>query len=191
MRGNPPYYAVRGGRGFFELGRVRAERVGMSSSYALGPDGPRARASAWSLYAEWREAQGRPLAKTKGKESAYPPGSLGSWYAAYRQSTAWGRKAPTTRAEWEALWKHISPVLGHRPLREIGPAEFEAFQIALEERHGAVLRWRAVKIARALFNAAVKYRVLGSSPAMTLANPIPAGRSQIWFADEIDRKSVV
>ena len=154
MSDKPRYYVVRKGRAFFELGRDRAAKAGMSASIPLGLDGPRAKAAAHIYYAEWIESQGRNRPQSAASEtpkSLYPPGALGAWFEAYRKSEAWKRKAPATRVEWEALWKYIGPALGSRPLREIHPAEFEAFQIRIEAEKGPIVRWRAVKIARALF----------------------------------------
>lgn len=186
MSQKPPYYHVRRGRAFFEIGKERAARAGMASSYPLGPDGPRARSVAWGYYAEWRESEGRGVAGDGPSGGAYPPGSLGDWFEAYRKSGQWAEKSSTTREEWEVVWRlYIAPRLAMRALRAISPADFERFQKDVEADHGATIRWRAVKIARALFVAAVKYQVLAVSPALTLPNPTPAPRHQIWLAHEI------
>lgn len=186
MSQNPPYYRVSRGRAFFELGKARGARAGMESSYPLGPDGPRARAAAWSYYATWRESEGRKGGDRDAAASAYPPGSLGDWFEAYRKSGQWSEKSQTTREEWEVVWRlYIAPGLAMRALRSITPADFERFQKDVEATHGATIRWRAVKIARALFNAAMKYQVLAQSPALTLPNAAPAPRHQIWLASEI------
>lgn len=183
MSDRPKYYRVKKGRAYFELGRERAERAGMEPVTPLGIDGPRAKAEAYLLYAQWLEAAGK--AEPTPEQPRHPKGSLGDWFLAYRKGAAWKRKSETTRAEWFAVWKYIDPVLGSRPLRDISPAEFEAFALAIEEDHGPVRRWRVVKIARALFNAAVNYRVLAASPCNTAPNPMPRGRSDIWLAAEI------
>lgn len=49
------YYKSRKGRGYFELGKQRAQFVGMKASYPLGPDGELAEQAAVELYQEWRE----------------------------------------------------------------------------------------------------------------------------------------
>lgn len=158
----------------------------MGSSYPLGPDSPRARSAAWAYYAEWRESEGRSGADEPEKVGVYPPGSLGDWFEAYRKSGQWAVKSQTTRDEWEVVWRlYIAPGLAMRALRSITPADFERFQKGVEAAHGATIRWRAVKIARALFNAAMKYQVLAQSPALTLPNAAPAPRHQIWLAAEI------
>lgn len=186
-RDKPPYYKVRRGRGFFELGRARAARVGLPASIPCGQDGKKAKASAWRLYNEWLEKSGKkePTTDFIGELGKYPAGSLGSWMFHYTHTAAWKKKASTTRTEWENCWKYIAPEFGARPIRSIAPAEFAEFQDRLEETKGEYVRWRVVKIARALFKAAIDNHILTASPAKSLTNPMPKGRHQIWRAAEI------
>ncbi len=179
----PPYYKVRRGRAFFELGRERAAASSMNASTPLGADGDNARAAAWRLYYEWRSNSGKGGASVK--QRAYPKGSLGSFFDAYRQTKAWAKKSDSTRTEWFNCWKYLEPQYATRRINSITPAEFAEFQDALEEQHGQYVRWRVVKIARALFNAAINNHVITASPAKSLPNPMPKGRREIWRAAEI------
>ena len=91
-RDKPPYYKVKNGRVFFQLGRERAASAGMDSSTPLGLDGPKPRATAWAMYYEWREKSGKgDLAPEK---KAYPKGSLGSFFETYRRTAAWRQESP-------------------------------------------------------------------------------------------------
>lgn len=179
----PPYYRVRKGRGFFELGRERAERAGMRASEPLGRDGAGARAAAAALYAKWKAlSYGRD---DPGQEPKYPPGSLGSWFQHYRTTPAWRMKAAATRKEWENMWRFIGPAIGAKAIRSISPAEFADFHIATEEKYGHKTRWRVVKVSRALFRAAIDHHIITFSPTKVLPNTTPRGRKDIWFASEV------
>ncbi|HPE30713.1 MAG TPA: hypothetical protein PLV61_05915 [Parvularculaceae bacterium] len=178
----PPYFKVRRGRAYFELGRERAAQSGLKASIPLGLDNDRARASAWALYAEWREKSGK--GDPVEAKPSYPKGSLGHFFERYREQRAWANKATTTREEWEYCWRIIEPVFGSRRINSITPAEVSDFQAALQEK-GEYLRWRVIKIVRALFNAAVNHHVIAVTPAKAVTNPIPKGRREIWRAAEV------
>ncbi|PHR94025.1 MAG: hypothetical protein COA69_00050 [Robiginitomaculum sp.] len=182
-KGKPPYYQVRNGRAYFELGKNRACTVGMNSTYPLGRAGWQAEAQAFSLYYEWLEKSGRPVPDEAPK--AYKRGTLGHWYQKFKQTGLWGRKSVATRKEWEYYWPFIDAGLGDKMLNKVSPSDFEEFHIATEKEHGSNARWRIVKIARALFNAAIKYHLIGQSPCMVLPNTKPQPRNQIWFATEV------
>lgn len=180
----PRYYKVRRGRAFFELG-ARADSVGMKRSVPLGVDGESARAAGHRLYLEWREKSGRADPCPERRE--WPAGSLGHFFEVFRTRGKWAKKSAATRAEWEHVWMtHLASRFGAQSLVKIEPSEFEDWAERLEAAKGEAARWRAVKIARALFNAAVQYRVLVSSPALTIANSRPPGRSQRWSASEVN-----
>lgn len=179
----PPYYRVRGGRAFFALGRERAASAGMRASIPLGHDNRQARAEAWKLYHQWLSECGR--ADAPKPEKAYPAGSLGSWLEHYRRTPAWRRKAPATRQEWEAAWNVIAPWIGDSRMDTITPTQIEAMYEGLESSRGVNIRWRAIKLTRALFNAAIKHGVVDRSPALTLPNTPPPPRKQFWYAAEV------
>ncbi len=179
----PRYYRVRrNGRAFFELGS-RALAVGMKPSVPLGPDTDDARLAGWRLYHEWKIASGR--AEPTAKETKYPRGALGHFFSQLRLTKAWAKKAVTTRDEWEDCWNYISPAFGARRINSISPAEVAEFQDTIEEAHGEYVRWRVIKILRALFNAAVHHHVIPATPAKAVTNPQPKGRREIWRAAEI------
>lgn len=180
----PRYYKIRRRRAFFELG-ARADTVGMKRSIPLGPDGDAARAAGHRLYIEWREKAGR--ADFAPQRLSWPAGSLGHFFDVFRTRPKWAKKSAATRAEWEHVWtSYLGPRFGAQGLAKIEPSEFEDWAEGIEAKKGEAARWRAVKIARALFNAAVKYKVIVASPALTVANSRPAGRSQRWSAPEVN-----
>ncbi len=183
VRDKAPYYKVRKGRGFFQLGKKRARKAGMNSSIPLGADSKKTRATAWVYYHEWLEKSG--LGDVMPDDEEYPKGSLGAFWDAYRYTKAWEKKKLTTQTEWSNCWKYIRPFFGDRGIKDISPAEFAEFQEHLQETKGDNIRWRVVKVSRALFNAAVNNFVIEASPAKSLPNPRPAPRYQIWRAAEI------
>jgi len=183
MRDKPPYYVVRRGRAFFQLGRERAQRVDMAPSIPLGEDGKKSRAEAWKLYHAWLSNCGRKPEQPEARK--YSPGTFGSWFDHYRNTRSWVRKAATTRREWFDSWKYIEPYLANFKIRRITPNDIETMHEDLERDHGETIRWRAIKITRALFNAAKAHQVIDSVPTLTLPNTPPRGRTAIWFADEV------
>ncbi len=186
-----PYYQVKRERGFFVLGAERAKAAGWFradgsplASIPLGPDGP----AAWTAAKQRHEEYIAALAGNAHAATAYPRGSLGAWYDYFRSSEAFARKKARTREDYERGWKHVK-ALAHRRIDLISVAEFEGLQLKLEAGLSPSERYRAVKVAKALFNAAVRANVIGKSPALTLPNPQPHGRSGLWTAAEINRWS--
>lgn len=53
------YYVVRKGRGYFELGKARAEASGLPASEPLGPDGPEAWRRAAACYEHFKASRYR------------------------------------------------------------------------------------------------------------------------------------
>lgn len=184
MKDLPPYTVIRKGRLFFQIGKKRAATSGLASSIPLGLDSKRARVGAWKLYAEYLEAAGTVEPRPA---SEWPPGSLGAWFDAYKNTEAWRRKGAATRADWEFAWQKIGDRFGKTHITQITGADVERFYVELESAKGDHYRWRHIRILRALFNAAVKHQVITSSPANTLPNSAPVGRSQIWYAWEVEK----
>lgn len=81
-----PYYVIRKGRGYFEIGKVRAEQTGLPASIPLGADGPDAWAKAHENYRALQEALNPNNRKRLG---GYPPGSLGAAYVLWKGSPDW------------------------------------------------------------------------------------------------------
>lgn len=181
-RKKPPYYQVRNGRAFFELGKQRASKVDMQPSYALGKEGLSAEKAASDLYYEWREKSGKPIPE---RTLNYKRGTLGHWYVKFREKELWHRKKPETRRKWEYYWPYIDKHLGDKRIDRITPSEFETFHMTMEEQYGDDHRWRVVKLARALYNAAIKYKVVTYSPCYALPNTKPKPRTQHWLASEV------
>lgn len=181
----PPYYVVRNGRAFFQLGKKRAEQSGMHASYPLGAAGLKAMQSASDLYWQYCRAVMLPAPKPV---KPYRKGTLAHWYAKFQEKPRYTRLGSGTRADYEFAWRtYIEPALGDKKLSAITPSVFETFFLDMERDHGAHARWKAVKISRAIFNAAVAYDVLQKSPCKTLANTQPKSRHQFWYAHEINR----
>lgn len=150
----------------------------------LGADGPRAWAEAERLYQSWLDARsGGPVAQVE----RWPPGSLGEYFQTYKaKSKAWRRKKPRTKEDYERAWKHIGPALGRKTLTRIGVTDVEDFYETLEQNLSPSERYRVMKVLRALFSDAIRrLRLNIVSPALAVANPQPAGRSQIWLGAEI------
>ena len=182
MTGRHPYYKVRKGRAYFELGKSRAEAVGMKSSYPLGKAGRDAERGAVDLHWEWQDKMGNP---TPPKSNPHKPGSLAHWHHKFRTTEKWKQKSTATIKEWDYCWPFIERAFGRTVISRVSPIEFERFYFALQREHGEYARWRVVKISRALFKAAVDYRVIDDSPCHTLSNPMPKPRSAVWFAHEV------
>lgn len=185
MTGDIPYFKVRRGRGYFELGKERAARVGMRPSYPLGGDIISAKKSALDLYDEWLKKSGRPTIQPV--KQTYKRGTVGHLFAKFQQTEIWRRKKIATVKDWQDHWPFIEKHLGHIQLDKVTPTMFEKFHMDIEKEHGADKRWRVVKIARALFNDAVKRQFIKSSPCMLLPNTKPKPRNQIWLAWEVTK----
>lgn len=182
-RKKPPYYVVRNGRAYFELGRDRAAKAGMSASEPLGRASLSAEKAASELYYKWRQAVG--AVEVIEETPNYKRGTVGHWYYKYREKELWRRKKPETVKEWEYYWPFIDAEFGETRIDRVTPTMFERFHIRIEAEHGADARWRIVKLARALFNAAKKFHIIERSPCYPLPNSRPAPRSQHWLAREV------
>ena len=184
MTGDIPYFYIkRNGRCFFELGKGRADKVGMKSSYPLGSDITAAKKSALDLYNEWLKLSGKP--QIMEEKPKYKRGTVAHLYARFKQTETWKRKKLATVKEWNYYWPYIENHLGDVSLNRVTPTVFEKFYMSIEREHGPDIRWRVVKISRALFNDAVKRQLISSSPCMILPNTKPKPRNQMWIAREV------
>ena len=91
-----PYYAVKGGRGFWEP-RPFMREAGFEA-VACGPDGPDAWRIATECNARWREY--KATARSAPIIPLMPIGSLAEAFQRYRGTDEWAAKAPRTREEW-------------------------------------------------------------------------------------------
>ena len=178
----PPYYRPRNGRAFFELGRARAEKSGMRASYPLGKHGEDAKVYARELYNEYCRAMMLP---STPPQVNYKRGSLGHWFVRFKEKERFKKLSETTKKEYDDYWKYIGPALGNETLTKINPSQFERFHLAIEAEHGENVRWHTVKVARSIFNAAVKYHILERSPCLALQNTKPAPRTSYWLSQEV------
>ncbi len=179
-----PYFKIRrNGRCYFELGKNRANVVGMKSSYPLGSDLIEAKKSALDLYNTWLTKSGKPAIIPQAP--TYTRGTVSHLFAVFQTTETWDRKKPATMTEWHFYWPYIEKILGDVRLDKVTPTMFENFYMTIEREHGSNVRWRVVKIARALFNDAVKRQLITSSPCMILPNTKPKPRNQIWLSSEV------
>lgn len=180
-----PYYCVRKGRGYFEIGKERSESTGIPASIPLGIDGPEAWTKAHSWYEAFQEARNPSNRKRLG---GYPPGSLGAAYVLWKGSPDWQEKKPRTREEYERAWDdHIDPAFGRRLYTKITVADSEAFHRRLKKQLSKSDAHRTLKVWRAILNMLAKKNLLAKAPIGAVTNPMPEGRGQFWLAWEVAR----
>lgn len=199
-----PYLRQRGERWFFILGAARARAAGWIHEIGRAAGEPKAsiplgcattreeiagiRAKAQQLYRQYLEDAGlAPVAAAdETLVDGYPADSLGAFFVMWRKrGVEWQEKAAATRDDYDRAWTHLGPELGKKPLHKITPDEFAAAQRKWERELSAHERFRTVKCARAMFNAAIKRGLLKTSPATLLPNPMPKSRWQSFNAGEI------
>ena len=178
-----PYYRVKNGVGYWEPPAWARVKPYDMEGLTCGPDSPAARDLARSRVELMRRL------KVTGEVSTiapvWPPGSLGAWFEKWRRSIAFTRKSAGVRAEFDQAWDHVSDALRKKRITDIKPGDVEKFQAALEDTKSEWTRWRTMKKLREVFDAAVDYQILKTSPAKTMPNPEPEGRSQLWTAAEV------
>lgn len=159
----------------------------------LGPETPESLAKALRLYNETVAARA-----AAPKYTGYPLGSLGAYYELFtgrwtgRPTPKWLRMKPRSREDYERAWVHIGPALGNSIITRITVDHLETF---VDDGKGGGLvntvspseRYRTVKVLRSLFADAIpRLRLVGyPNPTLSIPNPQPAGRSQIWLGAEI------
>jgi hypothetical protein len=181
-----PYYRVKNGVGYWEPPAWARLKPYHMEGVTCGPDGPEARAIGREKYQQLlRMKAADPASSLPAMAPVWPKGSLGAWYEKWTRSQAFGRKSLGVRQEFEQAWAHVDDELKRRLLTSITPGHIEKLQIALEDHKGEWIRWRTIKKLREVFAAAEKYGVIKSTPAATMPNPEPEGRSQLWTAAEI------
>lgn len=150
---------------------------------ALGPEGPDALAEARRLYDAWRA---HLVARGSPRPSSWPPGSLGHFYEAMKRTSAWTKKQRRTHEDYDRAWPHLKALAGVT-LTRITVDDCERLADTLQAKHGPHVRYRTIKILRAIFNAAIpRLRLTGfPNPAKAFPNPQPAGRSAIWLGAEV------
>lgn len=203
-----PYLVEKKGRWFFELGKKRAIRAGWFheggpragqpiSSIPLGKaetreEIARVRKAAQEHYGQYLVDSGSAPPVNSALIGGYPADSLGAWFHVWRSGKFedWNAKAPRTREDYDRAWTpHIGPSLGHRPIHKIEPNEFARVQRGWGESLSPSERFRVVKCARAIFQAAVRHKLITSSPATILPNSMPQGRNAFFLAAEINTLS--
>lgn len=172
-----PYCPVKRGNRFFQP-TPELKALGFVAR-ALGPDGPDA----------WEKAAGVARAIQKARSEAlrvttWPKGSFGSFYDHFKRTKAWARKSPRSREDYDRTWPKIEMAFARKKITEITVAECEDFDESCETLSPSE-RYRTIKCLKALLNAAVARQILASSPAASILNPQPKGRSQIWVGSEV------
>lgn len=183
----PRYTSVKRGNLFWEPPKW-ARDLGMTGQ-ALGPDSNAARAEAdqWNDRLDQARAERGVLKSTL----PYPRGSLGHWWLTWKTKESFLRKGDGTRAEFEEAWKRIGPKLGSKRIDLITPSDVEDFQVDLENSVTEYRRWSIIKKLRGIFNAAIRYKVISASPALTLPNPQPKPRQQVLPPGFVDTMAQV
>lgn len=180
-----PYYVVRKGRGYFEIGKERAKASGLLASEPLGEDGPEAWAKARRAYEAYKAALDP---NNKRRLGGYPPGSLGAAWTLWRTTPEWKAKAARTREEYERAWDdHIDPNFGKRPINKITVSDSEGLHRRLQADLSPSDAHRTLKIWRAILNMLEKKHLLARAPIGSVTNPMPKGRGQFWLASEVSR----
>jgi hypothetical protein len=164
-----------------------------------GEDGPLAWAKAQECNARWdaaraAHARGELVAAPSKIELAYPPGSLGAAFAAYRSTDAWKTKKPRTREDWERGWKYIAPMFGDVDPETVWLQHIDAWYIDQLSRIGVREAHRALKIWRALWGVCKSIcRPNGApytarnDPSLGIRRRTPVPRNAIWFEGEAVR----
>lgn len=178
-----PYYVVRKGRGYFEIGKDRAKAAGLPASEPLGEDGPEAWAKAKRSYDAYKAAiDPNGLQRLGG----YPPGSLGAAWVLWKKTPDWTEKGARTREEYERAWDdHIDPNFGRKQITKITVSDSEAFHRRLKRDLTKSDAHRTLKVWRALLNMLEKKHIIARAPIGAVTNPMPKGRGQFWLASEI------
>lgn len=179
-----PYYVVRKGRGYFEIGKERAKATSLPASEPLGPDGPEAWAKADRAY---RAMQDALKGKNDNRLGGYPSGSLGAAYVLWKASPDWKEKKDRTQEDYTRAWVHIEPEFGNTLISKITVADSERFHRKIRENESKSEAYRTLKVWRALLNMLEKKHLLPKAPIGTVSNPQPVGRGQFWVASEIAR----
>lgn len=178
-----PYYRVKNGIGYWEPPAWARVSPYDMEGLTCGPDGPEARAMARGRVDLLRRL--RTSGEVATVAPAWPPGSLGHFFERWTRTPGFGKKSLGTRAEFDQAWAHVPDKLKRTKLTAIAPTAIERLQIDLEAK-GEWTRWRTIKKLREVFAGAKAHGFITQSPAVTMSNPEPEGRSQIWTAAEID-----
>lgn len=158
---------------------------------ALGEDGPEAQAEALKLYQAWLTAKGE-----RKKVTSYPPGTFGAFFDRYKRTTSWAKKSPRTWDDYTRAWRYIDawrpdayrPTLSRTVITQISSELVEAFADHMVTTASPSERYRTVKCLKALMSdAVVRLRLGYASPADTIVNSQPKGRSAIWLGAEVEK----
>lgn len=178
-----PYYRVKNGIGYWEppaWARVKPyHMVGLD----CGPDGPEARERARDRVTLMRRMRVTGEVSTVAPE--WPKGSLGHFFETWTRTPGFAQRSAGTREEFEQAWAHVPKDMKSKKLTAIGANEIERLQIKLQETKGDWTRWRTIKKLREIFAAAKDRGFVSFSPAVTMSNPEPEGRTQRWTADDV------
>lgn len=177
-----PYYRVKKGVGYWEPPGWAREKPYEMQGLKCGPDGPEARDKARDRVALMLRLKATGDVSTIG--DVWPPGSLGQFYENWRRTPGFAGRSVGAREEFEQIWPHVPDAMKRQKITAIKAVQVERLQIELEAR-SEWTRWRTVKKLREIFDAAIAHGFLKTSPAGTMSNPEPEGRSQMWAASEI------
>jgi integrase len=177
-----PYYRVKNGVGYWEPPAWARVKPYDMEGLTCGPDGPAARELARGRVELMRRLRTSGEVATIAPE--WPSGSLGRFYERWTRTPGFGKKAQGTRREFDQAWAHVPDRLKRKKITTIQAVEIERLHIDLETK-GEWTRWRTIKKLREIFAAAKAHGIIPHSPAQTMSNPEPEGRSQLWTAAEV------
>ncbi|MBI1359832.1 MAG: hypothetical protein GC155_06050 [Alphaproteobacteria bacterium] len=186
-RKRPRYYVVKKGvHAYWEPKKTDCERYGLER-VSLGHDGFGAMAVA-EQHNKKLDALRQNRMAPRNEANPWPRGSFGKFWWKWSHRPAFYKRADKTQQELRDAWKRIGPKLGNLQLRAIMPSDIEAFVEHLNEiTESEYVRWRTILKLRQMLNAAVDYQLIEKSPAGTIENSQPDGRTQIYSPAEIDK----
>jgi hypothetical protein len=162
------------------------QAMGFASSIPCGVDGP----DAWRVAHEWEQ---RWQSVRRGREppprNIRPAGSLGEAWERYRRSATWADKKPRTREDWDRGWRYIEPIFADVAPRTVTFEHVDGWYAALKTSAGIREAHRAVKIWRALWQAAASmhYCDMDADPSFGIRRTTPASRTATWRKGEVAR----
>lgn len=186
-----PYCKARKGRLYFELGKDRAEAVGMAASIPLGPDGADAWAKGAALYEDYQKRlRGEQAAAAEeDRHGGYPAGSLGAFYVAWKKTDDFAvDKKPRTQEEYDHNWeRRIAPAFGRTQINRLTVSDSEAFHRRMRKELSPREAWSTLKTWRVLLTVLEKKHILPKAPIGAVTNPMPVGRNQFWLNRDVSR----
>jgi hypothetical protein len=148
-----------------------------------GLDGP----AAWAIAEEWNRRA--DALRDGGTAKGWPAGSIGAAFDAYRDLGAWREKKPRTREDWFRGWRYIKPAFADMRHAAVTLPILDKWYFGIVEDAGVHEAFRAMKIWRALWQAAasLKYCDKDADPSLGIRRVTPPKRQAFWQEHEVVR----